>query len=220
MKHFSIQIDSRLLASVLQAIFDNLPTNYLSALNKYLKEKPRPYYRESLISGWIQIPVRDGIIFKEIIDTIRFVNLFFDTAEGEFSEVRVYLNKNGIIGIYVKEDLEKLIPSKIDVSKCLIEEVPVSKFLNTYTDLEYLQGFEEIDNFLDDKSSCEVYSIDESLYYSIITLSDKKCIAFNSTNSIFLIDKFSGSKKMISSDPKSFSKSFLNNEFAYMFSSE
>lgn len=220
MKQFSIQIDSRLLVSVLQAVFDSLPKNCLSALNKFLKEKPRTYFRESLISGWIQIPIRDGVIFKEIIDTIRFVNIFFDTTDGEISEVRVYLNNTGIIGIYVKEDLEKLIPSKIDVSKCVIEKVPVSMYLNTYTDLEYLEGFEEIDNFLDNKASCEVYSIDESLYYSLITLSDRKCIAFNSTNSIFLIDKFSGSKKMISKDPKLFSKSFLNNEFDWMFSRE
>jgi len=220
MRQFAIHIEPRILSNILHVVFNNLPKDYLSAFNKFLNEKSKAYFRESLISGWIQIPVGKGVIFKDIKDTIRFINIYFDTTKGEASEIRVYLNSSGIIGIYVKEDLENLIPERIDTSRYSIETVPISKYLHGYTDIEHLEGFEQIDNFLDSKTSCEVYLIEESLYYSLITLSDRKCIAFNDTNSIFLVDKISGFRKMISKNPIDFCKVFLSNDFAWIFNDE
>jgi hypothetical protein len=220
MRQFAIHIEPRILSNILHVVFNNLPKDYLSAFNKFLNEKSRAYFRESLISGWIQIPVGKGVIFKDIKDTIRFVNVYFDTTKGEASEIRVYLNSSGIIGIYVKEDLENLIPERIDTSRYSIEAVPISKYLHGYADIEHLEGFEQIDNYLDSKTSCEVYLIEESLYYSLITLSDRKSIAFNDTNSIFLVDKISGFRKMISKNPIDFCKVFLSNDFDWIFNDE
>jgi hypothetical protein len=55
---------------------------------------------------------------------------------------------------------------------------------------------------------------------SLITLSDRKSIAFNDTNSIFLVDKISGFRKMISKNPIDFCKVVLSNEFAWIFNDE
>ena len=127
------------------------------------------------------------------------------------------INFVGIIGIYVKDDLENLILERIDTSGYLIESVPISEFLHGYIDIEYVEGFDQIDNFLDSKTSCEVYFIDESLYYSLITLSDEKCIAFDDSKSVFLVNKITGLRKKISKDPSEFTRAFLNNDFAWIF---
>lgn len=205
------------LSQVLHTVFDKLPKDYLSALDEFLKEKPRTYFRESVISGWIQIPVDDRVVLKDIKGTIRFIGIYFDTTKGEVSEFRVYLNSAGIIGIYVKDDLENLILERIDTSGYLIESVPISEYLHGYIDIEYVEGFDQIDNFLDSRTSCEVYFIDESLYYSLITLSDEKCIAFDDSKSIFLVNKISGLRKKISKNPNEFTKAFLNNDFVWIF---
>ena len=80
------------------------------------------------------------------------------------------------------------------------------------TDLEYLDDFDEIDEYLDNKYTSETFTIDNVQYCSIITLSDKKCIAIDDNKFVYLLNKESGLKKPIFKRPEEFVRAFKNKQ--------
>jgi hypothetical protein len=91
-----------------------------------------------------------------------------------------------------------------------------SKFYIEDVDLEYfLDEFNDIADHLDDPPwASEKYLIEGVSYYSILTFSDKKCVAINDNKSVFLINKISGQVKLLAKRPQDFVKGYLNGEFA------
>jgi len=132
---------------------------------------------------------------------------------------QIYLNKNGIIGISIENDLEDLIIENIDASQFIIEKVPISKFLTGQADLEYLDDFNEIDDYLDNKYNSEVFTVNNIKYYSIITISEIKCIAINDKEAVYLLNKNSGLLKSLAKRPSEFIRAFKNEELNWLFES-
>ena len=216
MQQYSTHINSTKLSKVLQITFDRLPNEFLKAYESFLKSRSTTYFRESIISKWISIPVATNIIFKTFDQTHRLTNIFFQTIKMTKTEFQIYLNKNGIIGVNIGENLEDLIIDSIDTSKFIIEKIPISKFLIDQADLEYLSDFIEIEDYLDNKYTSEVYNIGNTQYFGIITLSDKNCVAINDKKSVFLLNKISGQTKQIFKRPQEFITAFKNNELIWL----
>ena len=216
MQQLSIHINLTDLSKLLQKTFERLPKEYSKALEYFLNTRLTTYFRESLISKWISIPVDSNIVFKQYDTTHRLSNIFIETTKGNKSELQVYLNQYGIFGIKIRENLEDLIIETVDTTEFVIEKVPVSKYLSGDADLEYLDNFRQIDDYLDNKYASEVYTINETIYFSIITLSDKNCIAIAENNSVFLLNKVSGLTKLISKRPEDFVNAFQNNKLAWL----
>jgi hypothetical protein len=208
MKEYSIHIDPAGLSKLLQTIFDRLPKEYFKAFEGFSKNRSKSYFRESLISRWISIPVSKNILFEDFRETNRLNGIFIPTIDNTKVEIQMYLNRHGIIGVKIADDLENLIIDNTDTSQFVIEKVPTSKFLTGSADLEYLDDFDEIDEYLDNKYTSETFTIDNVQYCSIITISDKKCIAIDDNKFVYLLNKESGLKKLIFKRPEEFVRAF------------
>lgn len=217
MQQYSINIDAIKLSRLLQATFEQLPRDYFKGYKSFLKSRSKTFFRESLISRLIAIPASNNVIFKNFDATYRLKNIIIPTINNTKTELQIYLNQNGIIGISIREDLENLIIDNTDAKQFIIEKVPTSKFLTDIADLEYLDGFSEIGDYLDNQYASEVFTINDMQYYSIITLSDKNCIAIDNKNSVYLLNKVSGLIKIISKHPGEFIKAFKDDTLNWVF---
>lgn len=217
MREFLIHIDAKKLAEVLHSVFEKLPKEYLKAYNSFSETGAETYFRESLISKWIGIPVTDTIIFKHFEVAYRLRNIFIPTMNDIKIELQIYVNKNGIIGINIGEDIDKLLINQTDTSNFIIEKVSTSRFLTDYIDLEYLEGFDEIDEYLDNKSSSQIFTINNAPYYSILTLSDQACIAIDDRKSVYLLNTESGLTKLLFKRSNDFVRAFKSEELHWIF---
>lgn len=211
MQEYSIHIDVIRLSRLLQVTFEQLPKDYFKAYEGFLKIRSKSYCRESLISKWVGIPTSNNVVFKKIRGTFRLKNIFILTVKNTKAEFQIYVNSYGIIGVNIEDDLENLIIENTDTNQFIFEEVPVSNFLTDQIDLEYLNDFNEIDDYLDNKYTSQGFTIDGMHYYSIITLSDKNCIAIDNNKSVYLLNKMSGFVKKISKRPEEFVRAFKSN---------
>ena len=196
--------------------FEQLPKEYFKAYESFLKSSSKSYFRESLISNWIAIPASQNVVFKNFDQVYRIKKIIVPTTNKNEIEFQVHLNRNGIIGLNIGNDLESIIIENVDVSQFIIEKVPTSKFLTEQADLEYLDDFNEIDDYLDNKYSSEVFTINNVKYYSIIKLSEKNCIAINDEKVIYLLNKNSGLLKSLAKRPDEFVRAFKNDELKWL----
>ena len=217
MRQYSIHIDPIKLSKLLTVTFERLPKEYFKAFESFLKFPSKSYLRESLISKWIAIPVSSNIIFKNFDQPFRLENILVSTVHGTTIELQIYLTNNGIIGVSLADDFENLIIDKVDISNFRINQVPISNFVTGNADLEYLTDFDEIDEYLDNKYSSDVYSINGEKYYTIITCTDETCIVLNDKKAVFHLNKKSGLTKQLSKHPKEFITAFKNGEFIWIF---
>ncbi|WP_153799521.1 hypothetical protein [Foetidibacter luteolus] len=217
MKEYLIHIDTTKLLRLLQTTIEQLPKDYLKAYESFLRLRSKSFFRESLISKWIAIPTSNNVIFKNFDSTFRLKNIFVPTINAKEIEFQIYLNKHGIIGLKIGDDLENLIIDNIDASQFVIERVSTSKFRTNQADLEYIDDFVEIDEYLDNKCASEVFTIENVEYCSIITLSDKNCIAIDNNKSVYLLNKVSGLTKLIAKRPGEFVRAFQNKTLTWVF---
>ncbi len=106
MQQLSIQISKTELSKLLKKTFERLPKEYSQVLKDFSKTRTTTFFRESLISKWISIPVGSDIIFKQFDTTHRLSNIFIQTITGNKSQLQVYLSRYGIIGITIGENFQ------------------------------------------------------------------------------------------------------------------
>lgn len=204
----SVQIDSKKISDLIQVTFSHLPSDYSRLLTKFINCPNSSYFRDSSISKWIAIPTTSSIIFRQFETPHRLINIHFETVRGHKTELQVYLGQHGIFGMKLGENLEDILVGTIDTSKFIIEEVTFSQYFSGYADLEYLDLFNELEDFLDDSS--EIYKIDKNIFFSIITLSDRNCIAIDEKNSVYLLNNETGHTKLLAKRPEAFVHDFQN----------
>jgi hypothetical protein len=208
MDRLLIPIDAELLSKLLRIIFEKLPHTYLKAYKTFLKSRSKTYFRESLISRWISIPVGSSVIFRDFGQTMRFANIFVTTIFKRTVEIQIYVNQNGIIGINLGNNLEDLMFDTINIDHCILENPPISKFFIEDVDLDFLNEFEEIGDFLDNEFSSEKFNVNGVDYFSIIHLTDKNSIVVDDKKKVYILDKNSDQTKLISKSPIDFVNDF------------
>lgn len=217
MDRLTIQIDAELLSKLLRIIFEKLPNTYWKAYKTFLTSRSKTYFRESLISRWISIPVASSVIFKDFGQAMRFANIFVTTVFKTTVEIQVYVNHNGIIGINLENNLEDLMLETINIDHCILEKLPISKFFVEYVDLEgFLDEFKEIGDFLDNEFSSAKFNINGVDYFSIIHLTDKNSIVVDDKKKVYILDKNSGHFKLISKSPIEFVNDFKKQNFDWI----
>jgi hypothetical protein len=156
--------------------------------------------------------------FKYHIQTFetphRLINIYFEAVRGHKTELQIYLGQHGIFGMKLGENLEGILLGTIDTSKFILEEVTLSQYFSEYADLEYLDIFNELEDYLDNSS--EIYKINKNTFFSIITLSDTNCIAIDEKNSVYLLNKVAGHTKLLSKRPETFVHDFQNGTLAWL----
>jgi hypothetical protein len=205
MQKYAIDIDPGLLRAVIKIVLEQLPGEYLKAYAKLEQDHLRAgYTRDSQISKHIKLPANTDIVFKRLEQQVRITNILYKTSGKPIAELSLVLNAHGIIGLNIGDDLEDILPDTIDASKFIVEVVPVSPFHTGFTDLEYIKVFDPIGDYLDPKSTSEVFTVAEKEYCSIVNLSDKKSIVIDDNNSVFSLNKRSGQVKLLFKRPGDF----------------
>lgn len=205
MQTLNIKIDPDLLSNLLKTVSDKIPEILSKAYNSFLSTRHNAFFRASLISRGISIPVTSSVVCKEFTDTHRCSNIFVSTTTGETVEIQVYLNMHGIFAVSIAEDLENLLPESVNTENYILEKPPVSKFRSGYTDLEgALDEFKEVNNYLDSYYASETFTINSVKYFCIIDLSDRKCIVVDDKKKTYTLNKLSGQIKLIAQKPEQF----------------
>src|SRR5258706_7268366 len=144
MDRLEIHINAELLTKLLRVTFEKLPNIYYQAYETFLNSRSTSYFRESLISRWISIPVASSIIFRDFGQPKRFANILVETKLKTIIEIDIYVNQYDIIGIKIENNLEDLIFDTINTDHFVLENPPVSNFFVDYADLEgFLSEFDE-----------------------------------------------------------------------------
>ncbi|WP_431216297.1 hypothetical protein ACQ86N_17700 [Puia sp. P3] len=217
MDQLTIKIDAELLSQLLRITFEKLPDAYLKALKEFLKSRSKSYFRESLISQWISIPTGSSVIFRDLGQAMRFAKIFVETIFGTSTEIQIYINRHGIFGLKIKNNLEDLIFDTIDTDHFILESLPISKFYIEDVDMEgFLNEFQDIDDFLDNEFSSEKFNVNGVDYFSIICLSDKSSIVVDNKKKVYVLNKDSGQIKLLSSSPIDFINSFKKQKIDWL----
>lgn len=200
-----------LVKSLLLPIFQKYPKRFRNAI-KQLKEMKEPVNWLDIFdvvqrhSGYAYIPVSDKHLNKrKKSEGFRMSNVFIENDRGKPKELQAYFLGTTLIGIEIKEDLERLKIDTLDFSEVVFLEIPKNPYFIQKISLEgEFEQIPEILKYLDDVHESEEYLVNGSKLYRIIAFDDKRCICINQKNQIFKVNFSIPAAEKIANDFHSF----------------